>query len=1027
MLLIIHNLPKEAGYIDIKQLIQDQCGLSEAILDNLLDEGNRKRITVGLAEEEDAAILMRKLNGTLYKNRVLYVEDVRQKKYTSQSYQTIIPSGLQPPALKAPIQYPLQPESSNMMGVNFSNMPYYMTQVSSTIMNHDKPQDTRSNSNQQPFQNSPSEYQALNQWSYPMNILCANKIQDPTSLNVPQIYDSYQNDRDISNSRRPDNQTNYRENKSPPSKRHESFGNFSQRNSRADGKMNSEWESRRSYRDRSDGRKPSQGRVRDRSWDDRRDTESKRRSTRSNRDRDSYHERQRERERSTYDRSDRKRGNEFDRNERYKSQPDQNISIWSKPPNVTATTFSSDPENSTFSKSNSNIFGTAASFGFGGQATSHRMIFNQAKPIPVPQCATSVMPAKRPRLDQNINNIALVNKNPKQQNTATTKIDPQKMMLRVANWRSQSATLLAKQIIRNGSTSKIDNYVFKILLKKLRECVSSRLDVILGDKIVTSLNDILASYRMKFNECNDTPFFKAIMQKVEREIEENADGSVPNNDNSMNQRDLRFRSATAAKPSIYDNYNTAQGAQRYVLPNQSHVTTDKVISQGTKAQRLPKYPNADKKQFRKLKKNEVLEYQEDFYKMEPKLQEAVDDEIEQLVQCYMNACEPSNDPDEENVRNKILTNTVDEFKKIIKLQVTKRVLNITSGLCVRIFLSPKPPKRDVLEAFLQRHGVVSFKKSDNSKMFIAYCDSYENYDKILALQTATFGDNVGIQIKPLHITGPTAKKANNSNTGANQTEKNDSSKDMEEIDLTVTELDKSLEDKDDPDVMFIENKNDVVCIHDESFNLENTTDQIEEGVTNMTSGDSITGDREDTSEAKETEEVTENINNSLTTPANDNIENSQENRNLTTLNSNTDEESAQINDSLAISSDNQDSNTVTEIQDKTISVNDDSQNSTGNTVTDSECKDEMYEENIVKDATLQSDNNLNKQNSIQDIIIDERNEVTETIDPSNNNRDSDLMENDQVEEQICKEIDTESIDDLLNSINDIAEDDLEDF
>ncbi|CAG9572962.1 unnamed protein product [Danaus chrysippus] len=1052
MLLIIHNLPKDAAYHDVKQLIQDECGLSEAILDNLLNEGNRKRITVGLAEEADAALLMTKLNGKLYKNRVLYVEDVRQKKYSNQSYQTTIPSGLQPPSLttipsglqptvmKAQIQYPLQTQATNMMGLNYSNMPYYMTQVTNPIMNHDQLQDKQSSSNQQTFQNTQSAYQALNPWGYPMNVICANKIQDPTSVNVPQTYESYQNDRDSTNNARPDNQMNYRENESPPSKRHESFGNYDQGKSRSDGKMNSEWENRRSRRDLSDSRQPSQGRARDRSWD-RRDTEPRSsRSRRSKRDRDSYHERQRDSERNTHDRSDRKRGSEYDRNERYNPQPDQNIYVWSKKPNVATRTFSSNPENSTFSKSNSNVFGTTANFGFVGQPSSNRMTFNQAKSMPPRQPATIVPPAKRPRFEQNINSFAQANKNPNQ-DAATTNIDPQKMIMRAANWRSQAATLLAKQVIKNGSTTKIDNYVFKILLKKLRECVTLRLDVILGDKIISSLNEVLVSYRMKFNECNDIPFFKAIMEKVEREIGENAVGSVPKNDEiQIHPRDPKFRSANAPTQSIYGNSNI-QGANKNVLPNQSQVQTDKVIAKVQNNQKLPKYPNAE------LKKNEMLEYQEDFYKMEPKLQEAVDNEIEQLVQCYLNACDPSNDPDEEIVRNIILRNTVDEFKKVIKLQVTKRVLNITTGLCVRIFPSLKLPSRDVLEAFLQRHGVVSLKKSENSsKMLIAYCDSYENYDRMLALQTATFGDNIGIQIKPLHLIGPPVKKSKNENTVPNENEKGDSSKDVEEVDLTATDLDKSLEDKDDSDVMFIENQNDVVLIHDESFNLENTTDQNEIVVQDLTPKDSIISDKNDMS--KETIEVNENINNSVSTPAND-VGNLQENINLTTNNSNTDEETTQTKDSLPISDVNEDGNI--KIQDTTISVNDNLENDIDNTITDSECQDkrnendsttdnienseksttdditqEICEENVTENTTQQSDGNLSEENSINDLIIDESNENTETIDTSKNLSDSDVIENNQVEET-SNEINEEQIDDLLNSVNEIDEDDLEDF
>lgn len=67
-------------YIDIKSLIQSKCGLNEVILDNLVPEGENKRVTVGLADEGDAALLVRKINGLYIGGCQLYVEDVRQKK-----------------------------------------------------------------------------------------------------------------------------------------------------------------------------------------------------------------------------------------------------------------------------------------------------------------------------------------------------------------------------------------------------------------------------------------------------------------------------------------------------------------------------------------------------------------------------------------------------------------------------------------------------------------------------------------------------------------------------------------------------------------------------------------------------------------------------------------------------------------------------------------------------------------------------------------------------------------------------------
>lgn len=59
--------------------MQAQCGLNDGyVLDNLVSEGKSKKVTIGLAEEEDAAMLFRKLNGYNYKGNSLYVQDVKK-------------------------------------------------------------------------------------------------------------------------------------------------------------------------------------------------------------------------------------------------------------------------------------------------------------------------------------------------------------------------------------------------------------------------------------------------------------------------------------------------------------------------------------------------------------------------------------------------------------------------------------------------------------------------------------------------------------------------------------------------------------------------------------------------------------------------------------------------------------------------------------------------------------------------------------------------------------------------------------
>lgn len=62
-------------------MIQQQCGLTEIILDNLVSDGKgNKKVTVGLAEESDAAILARKINGSFIGGNQLFVENVKNVK-----------------------------------------------------------------------------------------------------------------------------------------------------------------------------------------------------------------------------------------------------------------------------------------------------------------------------------------------------------------------------------------------------------------------------------------------------------------------------------------------------------------------------------------------------------------------------------------------------------------------------------------------------------------------------------------------------------------------------------------------------------------------------------------------------------------------------------------------------------------------------------------------------------------------------------------------------------------------------------
>lgn len=79
--------------------------------------------------------------------------------------------------------------------------------------------------------------------------------------------------------------------------------------------------------------------------------------------------------------------------------------------------------------------------------------------------------------------------------------------------------------------------------------------------------------------------------------------------------------------------------------------------------------------------------------------------------------------------------------QIIRLQLTKRLLNITSSLTVRVFASKKPNKEDLIN-FLMPYNIVSFMKSKRKVgLFVANCGDYDGFDRLCALKEATIGKN----------------------------------------------------------------------------------------------------------------------------------------------------------------------------------------------------------------------------------------------------------------------------------------------
>ncbi|KAL4707085.1 hypothetical protein ACJJTC_011411 [Scirpophaga incertulas] len=64
MMLTIHGLPLKIKYHELKNLIKEQCNMTDFILDNLIGDGmGFKKVRIGVADEAEGAHLSKCLNG----------------------------------------------------------------------------------------------------------------------------------------------------------------------------------------------------------------------------------------------------------------------------------------------------------------------------------------------------------------------------------------------------------------------------------------------------------------------------------------------------------------------------------------------------------------------------------------------------------------------------------------------------------------------------------------------------------------------------------------------------------------------------------------------------------------------------------------------------------------------------------------------------------------------------------------------------------------------------------------------------
>ncbi|KAI5638273.1 hypothetical protein NE865_09088 [Phthorimaea operculella] len=886
MLLVIHNLPLNSKYADIKGLIQSKCGVTDVILDNLVNEGSTKKVTVGLADDGDGAILVRKINGIFVGGQQLYVEDVRQKKESEQPYRSSKSLLADPSSYNSfpqnnyqrdPVpqsQGVYQPDNNmgyqnqDMMMMNMAAVGgmYYMpnvaqSQAQTSYMGYgagqaqmppvpevraplerpfgfgDRAEETPRDRPRQSYgdRRAPSPARGgrdrdrqSSAWNDQPDTRPyrrrsrsphRNQWQSRGRSNDRDDYDNYQDDlmsRDLTalqNFHRPQqqmNSDNYNSNYGGNTFTPNTFGNNAMQDSgwqqpydqynQPDSNVRGRSDYQRSdYQNPRNDRNPSSRDSRPYERDSRvgpgqsRQSESWRDEPRlpakrgSNRWEDNGPQAKR-----FAQPKDTQRGPQNARwaDDGPRGAPNRSVNPNSGPrdsgnapnrsgkpnfgprgpgnaPNRSANpnsvprgpgnapNRSGNPNFGPRGQGNAPVRAGNPNFGPRGQGNAPARAGN---PNAGPRGPSNAVNKPKPGFPNASPKGAPLNPKDKlTQGFNKTKNDAEpleKLLNRDETWRGQAASSIAKEMLKKlqiqlGNSDKI--------LTHLKQSIRARINVMLGDQI-SNRNDVIVNmYYQKFPSSGDQEFFSTVVNDLKAKEAEEAknpkEGAAKPKpatpaataNNNTAAAAAKKPATQAAKPDV-----TAKTAAKKAKPQPTQPTASKGI--------LPKYPEGDKLVNKRIKADERKAWQEDAFQLPEKEAKVLDEELDQLSDIFMSEATPDNE-EEKAICEQISDVVSDEFRKIIRIHVTKRVTNDTKNLMCRVFCPLRAPQRPAVEAYLKKLGCTALQKSDRfGKMYMAHFDNYNNFDKVIRIGQAEIG-GINVSFKPFQLCGPTPSAA----------------------------------------------------------------------------------------------------------------------------------------------------------------------------------------------------------------------------------------------------------------------------
>ncbi|XP_037293004.1 uncharacterized protein LOC115450880 [Manduca sexta] len=726
MLLVIHNLPSNTRYSDVKNLIQKQCALNNVILDNLVNEGTYKKVTVGVAEEGDAVVIERKLNGMMLGGNSLYVEDMRKKK--GKSYDANKSSRWNTP--------PISNNLPSLLGHNTMNFGQNTSRFSQNnpVMGQMMELNTsmRSQNNSMgsiaPLmsQNTPFMGQITPLLGTPPGQMVQSGPlmvppplmgQAPSAFSGPFYMSPQSNDYGNYNSGRPMADQYSSGKDTAPSKNYGYPDTGTHKNVPdkpipvwATSEENSNYSNRGYLGNEPDRYQNRQGSRRTK-WDSGQEQyESAATRDTSKRVRPWAADHSPPYTRPEYEPFDRS----YDRGqERYSRRTgDSGSNAYQRRPFDTSHSGSNYRSNS------------PPGFRRGAPRNEYRSHEGRSPP------------PKRLRADYNAPNFKPVPNYLKDKKVPKkVKLTVSKIIERDGVWRSQAAAKIVKEMFTTINTNSAvpQNVAFH----KMKTAVRNRLLIILNNRLEVKIPDQVLLYRRKFKTDEDQCLYNRIIRHILHEKKRK-----PMESDAQEEAD--------ADP---DAPKMSQPAKTVVQLTPAPL--EQVL------EKLPKYPqgktlNQIQKQILKKELKEQTCPQ-----LDPVMKKAVDLEIDAIRDIILAECtDPKHEGQTMFCKRMNESDIMDEIRRMITLNLAKRLLNLGTVPLVRILGVPKPPRKAPLDDFLKTRGVVSLKKSDRKPMYIATCKSYESFDNLCALKDVVI-DNVKVLFKPMYLTAPPGKVNHN--------------------------------------------------------------------------------------------------------------------------------------------------------------------------------------------------------------------------------------------------------------------------